>query len=234
LGRSYREVAAQRRADDSQLHARLAQADLEKLREAKNVSDAEFQKQVAGQNRRLKNLEGKLDAEEQATMKAKAETAASREENQRYQGEIAVLAKRAEEIAAAVREKDTLLVKQSKELEVLTEENGLLLDQVSAMKIAAGRPRDPVVPKTPRGKVVGVQPGWGFTVLNVGDKHGARPNTTMVVARDGNAIGRLKISSVEPNRSIADVVPGTFPRGTSVQLGDEVFAWLEQKNEAPK
>jgi superoxide dismutase len=116
----------------------------------------------------------------------------------------------------------------------LTSENDQLQKQIADLKKVtakySGVPRE----KAPHGKVVATQPGWGFTVLNVGDKQGARPNTTYLVARDGNAIGRLKLTSVENNQSVAEILPETFTRGASVRLGDDVVADAEQKAPARK
>jgi hypothetical protein len=72
------------------------------------------------------------------------------------------------------------------------------------------------------GKVVAYNPGWNFVVLNIGDKAGLKPNVSMLVTRGGNMVGKLKVTSVEPNTAIADVLPGTIARGDSVQPGDSV------------
>jgi len=70
------------------------------------------------------------------------------------------------------------------------------------------------------GKVVAVNPSWNFVVLNVGDRQGIVMNSTLVVKRGGNSVARLRVTSVEPATSIADIVPGTVPKGTYVQPGD--------------
>jgi cell shape-determining protein MreC len=72
------------------------------------------------------------------------------------------------------------------------------------------------------GKVVAYNPGWNFVVLNIGDKAGLKAGVQMVVLRGGNMVGKLKVTSVEPNTAIADVLPGTLARGDSVQPGDSV------------
>ena len=72
------------------------------------------------------------------------------------------------------------------------------------------------------GKVVAYNPGWNFVVLNIGDKAGLKSGVPMLVLRGGNMVGKLKVTSVEPNTAIADVLPGTIARGDSVQPGDSV------------
>ncbi|MEA3213497.1 MAG: hypothetical protein QOE70_6554 [Chthoniobacter sp.] len=73
------------------------------------------------------------------------------------------------------------------------------------------------------GKILAVNPGWNFVVLSVGDKQGAAPGSTMIVTRGGEAIGKARITSVEPSTSIADLVPGSVRKGVSVQPGDVVI-----------
>jgi len=73
------------------------------------------------------------------------------------------------------------------------------------------------------GKVVAYNPGWNFVVLNLGDKSGLKSGVQMVVTRAGAMIGKVKVTTVEPTQAIADVLPGTIPRGESVQPGDTVI-----------
>jgi hypothetical protein len=72
------------------------------------------------------------------------------------------------------------------------------------------------------GRILAVNQGWNFVVLDVGDRQGAAVNAPLLVLRGGQPIGRVRITSVEPSTSIADVVPGSIARGTTVQPGDRV------------
>jgi ATP/maltotriose-dependent transcriptional regulator MalT len=72
------------------------------------------------------------------------------------------------------------------------------------------------------GRVVAVNKGWNFVVVDVGDRRGAALNAPLIVTRGGQQVARLRVTSVEPGTSIADVIPGSLPRGQSVQLGDTV------------
>jgi hypothetical protein len=77
--------------------------------------------------------------------------------------------------------------------------------------------------KGTRGQVLAVNAGWGFCVLSIGDKQGAAANKTMIVARNGQAIGKVKIINVERSQSVADIIPSSFVRGAYVQPGDSVI-----------
>ena len=86
-----------------------------------------------------------------------------------------------------------------------------------------------IMEKGTRGRVMAVNPGWGFAVLSIGDKQGAAANKILIVGRDGQAIGKVKITSVEASQSIADIIPGSFVKGAYLQPGDEVIFTGEDK-----
>lgn len=74
-----------------------------------------------------------------------------------------------------------------------------------------------------QGRILAVNAGWNFVVLSVGDKQGVSVNAPLLVVRGNEPIARLRITSVEPSTSIADVLPGSVRRGISVQPGDTVI-----------
>lgn len=73
------------------------------------------------------------------------------------------------------------------------------------------------------GKVLAVDRNWNFVVLSLGDRNGVNSNTTMVVRRGDSMVGRVKITTVEPSQSIADIIPNSVPPGVSVEAGDTVI-----------
>jgi hypothetical protein len=74
-----------------------------------------------------------------------------------------------------------------------------------------------------QGRILAVNPGWNFVVLSVGDKQGVLVNASLVVVRGNEPVARLRVTSVEPSTSIADVLPGSVRKGISVQPGDTVI-----------
>lgn len=69
---------------------------------------------------------------------------------------------------------------------------------------------DPVEPPLPvgtKGTIVAVDPKYDFVVLDIGANQGLVANASMLVNRDGKLIARVKITRVEPNRSIANIMP---------------------------
>ena len=73
-----------------------------------------------------------------------------------------------------------------------------------------------------RGQVLAVDHNWNFVVLNLGNRNGVNNNAEMVVERGGSMVGRLRITSVEPSQSVADIVPNSVPAGIDVRPGDAV------------
>ena len=73
-----------------------------------------------------------------------------------------------------------------------------------------------------KGNVLVVDPKWNFVVLDVGGEKGVLPNGQMLVSRDSKLVAKVKIVSVEPNRSIANIMPGW--RLGEVMEGDQVIS----------
>ena len=74
-----------------------------------------------------------------------------------------------------------------------------------------------------KGRILAVNQGWNFVVLSLGDRSGVVKNAEMLVSRGNQMIGKLRITSVEPSSSIADIIVNSVPRGMSIQPGDNVI-----------
>jgi uncharacterized protein (DUF3084 family) len=73
------------------------------------------------------------------------------------------------------------------------------------------------------GTILAVNQAWNFVVLSLGDRQGVVPNAEMLIQRDGQYLGKVRVTSVEPSTSIADILVRTVPRGLSVMPGDRVI-----------
>ena len=80
-----------------------------------------------------------------------------------------------------------------------------------------------------QGTILAVNQAWNFVVLSIGDRQGVVSNAEMLVQRGGQLIGKVRVTSVEPSTSIADIIVRTVPRGFSVMPGDTVI-YPSQKN----
>jgi hypothetical protein len=72
------------------------------------------------------------------------------------------------------------------------------------------------------GRILAVNPGWNFVVLNIGDKQGLMTDSPLLVTRGGEPIAKVRVTSIETSKAIADVIPGSVREGVSVQPGDRV------------
>ena len=82
---------------------------------------------------------------------------------------------------------------------------------------------DTDVPLTPglRGKIVAVDPKYNFVVLDIGQDQGAKARGVMMVDKDGKLLGKVRITSVSKNQSVANIIP-EWKRG-NIMEGDEVL-----------
>jgi uncharacterized protein YhaN len=82
---------------------------------------------------------------------------------------------------------------------------------------------DTDVPLPPglRGKVVAVDPKFGFVVLDIGTDQGVLARGVMMVDRDGKLLGKVRIKNVGKDRCVANILPN-WKRG-DIMEGDEVL-----------
>jgi len=70
--------------------------------------------------------------------------------------------------------------------------------------------------------------GWGFVTLNGGDQQGVTPDSTLDVIRNGEVIGKLKVTAVEANKAAADILLNDDDSFVSLRSGDRVVAELDK------
>jgi hypothetical protein len=79
----------------------------------------------------------------------------------------------------------------------------------------------PDMPAGLRGKVLVADPKFDFVILDIGSKQSVVEAGRFLVNRNGRLIAKLKVKSVQPDRSIANVMPGW--NLSEIMEGDEVF-----------
>jgi hypothetical protein len=72
-----------------------------------------------------------------------------------------------------------------------------------------------------KGTVLVVDPKWEFVVLDIGEKQGVLKDGILMVHRDTKLVGKVKISNVLADRSIANIMPGW--KLDEVREGDKVL-----------
>jgi hypothetical protein len=111
------------------------------------------------------------------------------------------------------------------EIAAITSEKEVLIRQLDQIKYELSRfvgPNQKVVMRDGiEGSILSVDTDWGFVVINVGEQDGVRENGELMVSRGGKLVGKVQISSVENDRSVANVLPGWLQ--ADIKVGDEVL-----------
>lgn len=72
-----------------------------------------------------------------------------------------------------------------------------------------------------KGTIVAVDDNWDFVVVSVGESDGARQSGKLMVSREGKLVGKIQITTLESNQSVANVLPGW--KQADIQVGDTVL-----------
>jgi hypothetical protein len=63
---------------------------------------------------------------------------------------------------------------------------------------------------------------WGFVTLNAGNNAGVTANSTLEVVREGAAVARLLVTSVESGSASASIIPDSVAQDVTLMVGDRV------------
>ena len=112
-----------------------------------------------------------------------------------------------------------------KSFEGALEENKTLGRQILTLKneLAIYKTPDYQVPLPPnlRGIVLVTDPKWNFVIISVGQDQGVLEHGELLVNRNGKLVAKVKVRSVQKDRSVANVMPG-WQLG-EVMEGDQVI-----------
>lgn len=242
--------AAQQQAAQQQQAATTATQQLQQREvelggkiEQLNSQIALLDSQVKQSTENLKRAEQELDAartavdrttavanisEEQAKFRQE-ETLRQRERNQRLQDQINALQVKARELEDA-------LFGKTRQIESMTAQNDENIKQLATyrqMILALEGSLNPEdyeslvntePPPQVTGKVISTQvsptSGREFVEVSLGSDDGFKKNDTLEIFRGSEYLGRLKLTSVQPDRSVGQVIQR--PRNGTVQKGDNV------------
>ena len=145
-----------------------------------------------------------------------------------------------------IRSKDEELVEKTRQIGTLEDEKasletqledlntrlGELQDQLAQLeeeknmldlllKKCEGERGDITMEPGTSGKIVYANSDWNFVVIDIGSAIGAQATAEMIVHRGDNMIGKIRISAVRENVSIAEVLP-EYQKDT-IKEGDHVL-----------
>ena len=119
------------------------------------------------------------------------------------------------------------LARTRKEKDVVVTENKLFVRENRALKQKIddliGETETVALPVGLKGNVVAVDPKFDFVVLDIGAKNGVLERGEMLVNRRGKLVAKVRIASVAPDRSIANVLPEWKNSSLEIMEGDQVI-----------
>lgn len=115
-----------------------------------------------------------------------------------------------------LEEKDALIT----ENKVLNKNLVMVQDKLDGI---LGKNRPVELPENLRGEIVAVDPKFDFVVLNIGGDAGVKERGELLVNRNGQLIAKLRVSSVSPTHSIANILPEWKAANEEVLEGDKVL-----------
>jgi len=210
--------------------------DLTSSREAESKARKEAKEQTAAADKAKKELEttkGELDSasEKANTQEKRANELATRLEKttqERNDAQTELARWRAsgltlEEIQATKTE-NKKLTDENGALKVKNAELARTLTQTkSELDLLTGVKTKVELPPGLKGKVIAVDPKFEFVVLNIGLDDGALARGELLVNRSGRLVAKVRILSLEPHRSVANVLPdwkqGEIMEGDIVLVG---------------
>ena len=113
------------------------------------------------------------------------------------------------------REKDTYIADNK----TLSQE--LKRTQVELKRYTGDREPEVELPAGTKGSVVAVDPKYDFIVIDIGEQQGVLPYAKLLINRGGKLIGKVQVTSVDKNRSVANILPEW--KQDEVMEGDQVL-----------
>jgi peptidoglycan hydrolase CwlO-like protein len=196
---------------------------------------ADTKQQLDDRSADLAKAKTELDNAQRDLAKANADVEAKTKQMADIQAQLAAIKGSIgevspEQLGTKIKELSDMNTRLSTELaeakqvqETLNERVRMQEEQVATKQREVDAYRNVTVRQGLSGRILAYNPGWNFVVLSVGDKAGLKAGVQMIVARGNQMIGKVRVTSVEPNTAIADVLPGTVARGQSIQAGDTVI-----------
>jgi hypothetical protein len=200
-----------------------------KTETSKTKKDLELtKKELTTATNNLIAMTAKKDEQEQRANKHAAELEKALTERNEAKQELAkwdALGLKPENVAATLVEKKQIEEQRdayASEKELLVRNNRSLQNELNKYI----KP-DQKVEMRPglHGKVLAVDPKWQFVVLDIGRNQGAQERGEMVVSREGKLVAKVRLTTVDQNRSVANIIPEW--KQADVVDGDQVIYFNE-------
>ncbi len=189
---------------DTRLDLENTRLDLEQTQEELRMAE----------DRAERNLDRARAAEREAEDNA-AEAARANQQLRSVEGERDNLLSRVDDLDIQIAQM------QDEKLELeerIIDQQALIEEYEAELFVEAG---EVGTPEGLRGEVIQVNTDWNFVILNVGSAQGLTANTEMLVHRDDEMIGRVRVSDVREATAVAEIMPDWLR--TTLRRGDHVL-----------
>lgn len=164
----------------------------------------------------LKQTQDKLTATEQELAQTKTELentkqelASTQERLAQREAELAAANTKISELESQVAQLNADIETKKQQIAKLEEEKQALFDEKTSLEVVIERmsknESSGVMRPGLSGKVVSVNPEWNFVVLDVGYKDGAKISGEMIVHRNSQVVGKVRIVDIRERLSIANI-----------------------------
>jgi hypothetical protein len=196
-------VQAQQAAQDAQ---RKAQDEAKKSKAAYETAS----KDLNTATNMVRDLSNDLNVQKKRADKASADLVTATEERNQARQELnrwTALGIPVENVREALETNRRLTAERTA---MMTENKAFsrrVTELTARLRRYEGEPSEPPLAAGIKGKIVAVDPKYDFVVLDIGANQGLVQDASMLVNRDGRLVARVKITRVEPNRAIANIMP---------------------------
>jgi uncharacterized phage infection (PIP) family protein YhgE len=158
---------------------------------------------------KLAQTEAELAQTKQELEKARQEIASLTEQLTQRTAELAQANAKIADLEGQIAGLNTQLEEKKQTIAKLEEDKQALFDEKTQLEVILERISKGSLGGAMRpglsGKVIAVNPDWDFVVLNVGYKDGAKISGEMVVHRNDQIVGKVRIVDIRERLSIANI-----------------------------
>ena len=192
---------------------------------AANAAKADSDSKLVTANSKIDDLNTQLTAAQKqvsdATAAAQTATDAAKAAQDKLDAITKTLnGKTADEIVAAEAKAESDLSAAQAEQKIIQDQLQASQQQVADLTDAINRSNNGGKMPGVSGKVTFVDYAWNFVILDVGLSAGVVPNGELIVYRDKAFLGKVRVTKVDPNDSVAEILPDIQGR---IQVGDKVL-----------
>jgi hypothetical protein len=210
--------AAKVLADQATKKAQAEAADAKTAKEASDKAAADATSKVEDLNTQLASA--KKDADDAKAAVQTANDAAKKAQADLDKINQDLNGKSVADYKAAEAKAESDLAAAQAEQKILQDQLQGSQQQVTELNDAINRSKDNGKMPGISGKITFVDHTWNFVILNVGIDAGVVPNGELIVYRGRNFLGKVRVTKVDSNDSVAEILPDT--KG-DIQVGDSVL-----------